>query len=81
MATVKELGDGGPDGSRLGLTAAEKVAFWGASPVVQPTAVADATNTTTTTSTTTAITTDLDSVRTKLNAVLARLRTIGVIAT
>lgn len=36
MATIKELGDGGPDGTRIGLTSSEKVAFWGKTPIVQP---------------------------------------------
>lgn len=80
MANINELGDGGPDGSRLGKTASEKVSFWGVTPVVQAATVANATNTTTTTSTTTAITTDLDSVRTKLNSVLTALRNAGILA-
>lgn len=54
-------------GSILGTSASQKFAFWGATPVVQPTAVADAT--------------DAASVITQLNALLARLRTIGIIAT
>lgn len=36
MATIKELGDGGPDGTRLGKTASELVGLWGATPIVQP---------------------------------------------
>jgi hypothetical protein len=30
MAVIKELGDGGTDGTRLGLTSSELLAFWGA---------------------------------------------------
>jgi hypothetical protein len=38
MATIQEIGDNGPDGTRLGLSATTSyVAFWGATPVVQPT--------------------------------------------
>ena len=38
MATVKELDDNGPDGTRLGRSATTSyVGFWGATPVVQPT--------------------------------------------
>jgi hypothetical protein len=36
MAVIKELGDGGTDGTRLGLTSSELLAFWGATPVNQP---------------------------------------------
>lgn len=33
---VKQLSDGGPDGAKLGQSATDKVGFWGATPVVQP---------------------------------------------
>ncbi len=33
---VKQLSDGGPDGSRLGQSSTDKVAFYGATPVVRP---------------------------------------------
>lgn len=76
--SVMYIGDNNPAGVCIGLSATEKVAFFGATPVVQQTGIADATNTTTTTSTTTALTTDLDSVRTKLNSVLAVLEAYGL---
>jgi hypothetical protein len=41
-ADVRELGDQGSDGTRLGATAAEKIAFHGATPVVQQTALTTA---------------------------------------
>jgi hypothetical protein len=53
-------------GTKIGTGATEKIGFWNATPVVQPTAVADATDATT--------------VITQLNALLSRLRTIGLIA-
>jgi hypothetical protein len=53
-------------GSRIGTATNQKFAFWGATPTTQPTAVANAT--------------DAASVITQLNALLARLRTIGLIA-
>jgi len=53
-------------GSRIATAANQKIGFWGASPAVQPTAVANAT--------------DAASAVTQLNALLARLRTIGLIA-
>lgn len=33
---IKYLGDQGPDGTVLGKTSAEKIAFWGATPAAQP---------------------------------------------
>lgn len=55
------------DGYYIAKGATRKLGFWGASPVVQPTSVADATNGT--------------DVITQLNSLLAKLRTIGIIAT
>ena len=77
---VYNLHDGDDSGASFGKAATQKIAFYGVTPVVQAATVADATNTTTTTSTTTAITTDLDSVRTKLNSVLTALRNVGILA-
>ena len=74
------LGDGAPDGIKLQNSATELMGFWGTTPVDQPATIADATNTTTTTSTTTALTTDLDSLRTKFNALLASLEEVGILA-
>lgn len=77
---VQYIGDGNPDGTCIGYSATEKVGFFGTAPAVQQTNIADATNTTTTTSTTTALTTDLDSLRTKFNSLLAMLETLGLLA-
>lgn len=74
------IGAGGSGGVLIGETSSEKVGFFGATPVVQQTNIADATNTTTTTSTTTALTTDLDSLRSKFNSLLAKLETLGLLA-
>jgi hypothetical protein len=54
-------------GFKIGTGATQKLGFWNATPVAQPTAVADAT--------------DAPSVITQLNALLAHMRTIGLIAT
>lgn len=54
-------------GTKIGTATTQKLSLWDATPVVQPTAVADAT--------------DAASVITQLNALLARLRTIGLLAT
>lgn len=35
MATIRDLSDANPDGTRLGQLATEKVSFYGATPVVQ----------------------------------------------
>jgi hypothetical protein len=54
-------------GTKIGTGITQKLAFWNATPVVQPTAVADAT--------------DAASVITQLNALLTRMRNLGLIAT
>lgn len=35
---VQELSDGGPDGTRMGASASEKLSFYGATAIVQPSA-------------------------------------------
>lgn len=66
MATIKELSDGGPDGTRLGQSSTDKVGFFGTAPVVRPATVTDATDATT------AIT--------AVNTVIDRLQALGLIA-
>lgn len=58
-------------GTKLGISASAKLGLWSATPVVQPTAVADASG---------GAVIDAEC-RTALNALLSRLRTIGAIAT
>lgn len=77
---ARQLSDARSDGQKLGQSSTDLLGFWGATPVDRPANIADATNTTTTTSTTTALTTDLDSLRTKFNALLASLEEIGILA-
>lgn len=66
MADYNALSDGRPDGTILGNSASDKVGFYGTAPVVQPDAIADATDATT--------------VIAKCNAVIAALETLGLIA-
>lgn len=54
-------------GTKIGTATTQKLGFYNATPVVQPTAVADAT--------------DSSTVITQLNALLAHMRTLGLIAT
>lgn len=54
-------------GTKVGTATTQKLGFYNATPVVQPTAVADAT--------------DAATAITQLNALLAKLRTLGLIAT
>lgn len=54
-------------GTKIGTGTTQKIGFWNKTPVVQPTAVADAT--------------DAASVITQLNALLSRMRDLGLIAT
>lgn len=49
MATIKELSDGGPDGTRLGQSATDKVGFFGTPPIVKPTVAAASSSVATTT--------------------------------
>jgi hypothetical protein len=54
-------------GTKIGQTAAEKFAFWGATPVVRPATVA--------------VATDAATAISQLNLVIGRLQTLGLIAT
>jgi hypothetical protein len=54
-------------GTKIGTGTTQKLGFWNATPIVQPAAVADAT--------------DAASVITQLNDLLSKLRTLGLIAT
>lgn len=62
---------GGTTGTKLGVATTNKLGFWNATPVVQPTAIADASG---------GAIVDAEA-RTALNDLLAKLRTIGIIAT
>lgn len=66
LADSANLVAGSTTGTKLGTATSQKLGFWNATPVTQPTAVADATDATT--------------VISQLNALLSRLRTIGLIA-
>jgi hypothetical protein len=68
--TVSDGGNvvlGTTTGTKIGTATTQKIAFYNATPVVQPTAVADAT--------------DAATVITQLNALLTRMRNLGLIAT
>ena len=68
--TLNDAGNivvGTTTGTKIGTATTQKLGFYNAAPVVQPTAVADAT--------------DAASVITQLNALLSRMRDLGLIAT
>jgi hypothetical protein len=67
IADALNIAVGTTTGTKIGTGTTQKLAFWNATPVVQPTAVADAT--------------DAASVITQLNALLSRMRDLGLIAT
>ena len=67
VADAGNITVGTTTGTKIGTATTQKLGFYNATPVVQPTAVADAT---------TAV-----DVITQLNALLAKLRTLGIIAT
>jgi hypothetical protein len=76
---LKELSDGGPDGTRLGKATTELVSFWGSTPVDQPAA----TNQFAVTSA--ALTTITDIVTTAsmtgaINAAVARVNSLSLFA-
>jgi hypothetical protein len=67
IADALDIAVGTTTGTKIGTATTQKLGFFNATPVVQPTAVADAT--------------DAASVITQLNALLSRMRTLGLIAT
>jgi hypothetical protein len=67
VADAGNIAVGTTTGTKIGTATTQKLGFYNATPVVQPTAVADAT--------------DAASVITQLNALLTRMRNLGLIAT
>lgn len=78
MADIKELSDGGPDGTRLGQSTTDLVAFWGKTPVDQPAATAQSALSTAALTTITDIVTTA-SVTGAFNAVVARVEAINTL--
>jgi len=66
---ANQLADGNPEGSVLGQSATDKVGFYGATPVVQGSAV-----------TTLATTPTATDIATAVNSIISRLQTVGIIA-
>lgn len=66
---VKQLSDGGTDGTRLGQSSTDKIGFYGATPVVRGSAV-----------TTLATTPTATDIATAVNSIISRLQTVGIIA-
>jgi hypothetical protein len=67
LADAGDITVGTTTGTKIGTATTQKIGFYNATPVVQPTAVADAT--------------DAATVITQLNALLTRMRNLGLIAT
>jgi hypothetical protein len=67
LADAGNISVGTTTGTKIGTATTQKLGFYNATPVVQPAAVADAT--------------DAATVITQLNDLLAKLRTLGIIAT
>jgi hypothetical protein len=67
LADAQDIAVGTTTGTKIGTGTTQLLGFWNATPAAQPAAVADAT--------------DAATVITQLNALLSRLRTIGIIAT
>jgi hypothetical protein len=79
---VKELSDKGPDGTRLGQSAADLVAFYGVAPVAQPAVLAAVT---TAASSVTAFgfatTAQFDNLIAAVNSIISKMKTLGLMAT
>jgi hypothetical protein len=67
LADAQDIAIGTTTGTKIGTATTQKIGFFNATPVVRPTAVADAT--------------DAATVITQLNALLSRMRDLGLIAT
>lgn len=70
MANIKQLSDGGPDGTQLGQSSADKVGFFGKTPIAKPSVTWPNTATATTTLN-----------ETKANRLMAALVNLGLIVT
>lgn len=83
MATIKELDDNGPDGSRFGKAATSLIGFYGATPAVQPSATAQSAVATTASTTTTpygyTTSAQAEGVVTLLNQIRSDLVTLGLL--
>jgi len=67
MAEAKDFHFGATTGTKIGATSAQKMAFWGATPVVRPAANADTSGAT------------LGQLETEVNELKAMLRTVGLL--
>lgn len=78
---VEYLGTNSPDGTCLGLSSTEKIAFYGTTTVVQPSSASQAAVTTsvTTTATTTALATDVAALIVLCNQLRSELVTLGLL--
>lgn len=70
MATIKQLSDGGPDGTQLGQSATDLVGFFGKTPIAKPSVTWPNTGTATTTLN-----------ETKVNRLMVALVNLGLIVT
>ena len=80
---VEELTKGNDDGTRIGQSSSEKLGFYGlTTPIVQPTGGVAVTTTAATTSTPYgySTSTQADAIVTAINATLANLRALGLVA-
>lgn len=81
-SNIRNLGGvGSVDGNRVGSATTSKVAFFGSTPVVQPSSTSQSAvaATTTTTATTTALQADVDAIRTLLLRIRTDMVTLGLI--
>lgn len=85
MSTVTQLHDGNPDGNNFGSATTDKLGFYGlTTPIVQGSAITDLTTTAVTSETTAqwgfCTSTQGDAIATAVNAIIARLEALNLIA-
>jgi hypothetical protein len=81
MTTYTYIGDGNPDGMIFGTATTEKIGFFGATPIVQPTTASQAAFvvTTTATATTALLEADMSELGILVNALRLALVNLGLI--
>lgn len=77
---VEYVDRGGTDGACFGKSSTEKIAFYGTTPVVQPSANTDVTTSVTTSATTTNLASTVSDIVTLVNAINGNLQTLGLTA-
>ncbi|HKJ92809.1 MAG TPA: hypothetical protein VJ957_06555 [Longimicrobiales bacterium] len=76
---INELSDGRPEGTRLGQSTSDLVAFYGGTPIDQPTSASQAAVTMQTTASVTALRTDVDAIAVLINRLRKDLVSLALV--